>query len=95
MTLDENVIYYAKQGFQVRMRTDTAVQMVKPKRFHAMLFLVLTILFVFPGILYLFAYWGQKDESLYLYVGEDGEVHREGGKWTLGKAVERKLHGAA
>jgi hypothetical protein len=74
--LDREIQGYAKQGYQVVSRTDTTAQLVKPKKFSFLLFVVLLILMVLPAILYILWYATRGNQSVYLSVDEYGKVKR-------------------
>ena len=74
--LDAEVRACVRRGYRVLARTPTTAQLVKPKRFSFLLFVVLAVLVLLPGLLYLLWYATQRDESLYLEVQEDGKIRR-------------------
>lgn len=64
---------YVRRGFRVVSQTPTTAQLVKPKTFHFVLFLVTLLLFGL-GLLYLFWYLAQKDTQVYLTIDADGRL---------------------
>ena len=55
--LDAVVMKYARIGYEVRSRTQTTVQLVKPKKFSFIWALVWFLLFGIGLIIYLLYYW--------------------------------------
>src|SRR4051812_24017998 len=70
--LDAEVPRYIRQGYRVTVRTATTAQLVKPKQFSILMFLLLSLLFLLPGLLYLLFYLSQKDQTVYLQVDKGG-----------------------
>ena len=75
--LAEEVGRYASRGYHVVSQSETNVQLVKPKRFNLLAFVLML------GVFYLPFYLAAKGDAVFLYV-EDGRVQRRGGKWSLG-----------
>ena len=73
--LDAVVMKYARIGYEVRSRTQTTVQLVKPKKFSFFWALVWFLLFGIGLIVYLIFYWSERDQTIYLEVGEHGTIH--------------------
>lgn len=74
--LAREVAAYSRRGYRVIAQTDTTAQLVKPKQFS---FLWATVWFLMFGIgllVYLFYYWGKREEVVYLVVDEQGHVKR-------------------
>lgn len=62
------------QGYRVVSQTDTAAQLVRPKSFSC-LWATLWLLFFGIGLLiYLFWYWSQRDDQLYIEVDSTGGI---------------------
>ena len=55
--LDAEVMKYARMGYEVRARTQTTAQLVKPKKFSFIWALVWFLLFGIGLIIYLLYYW--------------------------------------
>ena len=60
-----------KQGYIVVSQTDTTAQLTKKKGFSCLLFTILFILGIIPGIIYLLV---RKDKSIYITVDEYGRI---------------------
>ena len=74
--LDGEIAKYTKRGFQVTARTETTVQLKRPKKF-SFLWAFLWFLLLGIGILvYLFYYWSKKDDVVFIQVDERGKVKR-------------------
>lgn len=74
--LDREVQKYVKSGYRVNSRTDTTAQLVQPKKFSFLLFIVLLILMVLPAVLYVVWYMVKKEGAIYLTVDENGKIKR-------------------
>jgi hypothetical protein len=72
--LDEEVMRVVRQGYQVRARTQTTAQLVRPKKFSFIWALVWFLLFGIGLIVYLLYYWGKRDQTVYLEVDERGNI---------------------
>jgi uncharacterized membrane protein YccF (DUF307 family) len=59
--LDAAVMKYARIGYEVRSRTQTTAQLVKPKTFSFIWALVWFLLFGIGLIVYLLYYWSERD----------------------------------
>ena len=95
-TLSEEVAHWAGRGFRVESRTETDAQLVKPKKFHVLLFLLGLLALGVPGLIYLGWYLAQRDKSVYLYVDEAGVVQRKGGGGrSMGQITADKMQGHA
>lgn len=90
-TLQSEIARYAGKGYRVISQTPDSAQLVKPKKFSIVAFVLLLLLGIFPGVLYFAWYMAKKDETIYLYVESDGRVQRKGGKWTLGGAIAERV----
>lgn len=75
-TLQQAISEYVAQGYRVLSQTDTTAQLVKPKQFGTLWF----ILWLLTGVLwiaYLFYYLAVKREGrVYIQVDPFGIVHR-------------------
>ena len=72
--LDAEVMKYVRMGYEVRARTQTTAQLVKPKKFSFIWALVWFLLFGIGLIIYLLYYWGKRDQAIYLEVDERGTI---------------------
>ena len=72
--LDAEVMKSARRGYEVRSRTQTTAQLVKPKKFSFIWALVWFLLFGIGLIVYLLYYWGKRDQTIYLEVDERGKI---------------------
>ena len=72
--LDAEVMKYARLGYEVRSRTQTTAQLVKPKKFSFIWALVWFLLFGIGLIVYLLYYWGKRDQTIYLEVDNRGVI---------------------
>jgi hypothetical protein len=72
--LEAYIEKYLQTGYRITNRTPTTAQFVKPKQFSAGLAVICLILAVFPFIIYLLIYMGEKDKVAYVSVGYDGKV---------------------
>src|SRR5215210_5791321 len=72
--LDAVVMKYARIGYEVRSRTQTTAQLVKPKKFSFIWALVWFLLFGIGLIVYLLYYWGKRDQTIYLEVDNRGVI---------------------
>ena len=73
--LDVAVMKYVRMGYEVRSRTQTTVQLVKPKKFSFFWALVWFLLFGIGLIVYLLFYWSERDQTIYLEVDEHGTIN--------------------
>lgn len=74
--LDKEIRAYVKQGYRVISRTDSTVQLVKPKKFSLIIAIICLLLAVLPFILYVLIYMASSDQTIYLEVNERGKVTR-------------------
>ena len=73
--LDREIARYIQEGFRVLSRTDTTAQLVKPKTFSLVWFLIWMLLLI--GWLFYVAYYlAKRDETIYLEVTPGGRVRR-------------------
>lgn len=66
--LQREILRYVRQGYRVVSQTDTAAQLVKPKRFSLLWF------FILLGILYVPFYLFARDRQAYLEVDANGRI---------------------
>lgn len=84
--IQAEVAKYAGRGWQVTHQDGNSAALVRRKKFSLPAFLLSWLFFLFGGILYLLYYFLLKrDESLYLYLDESGQLQRRGEKWTVGR----------
>lgn len=88
-TLQEEIVHYSQRGFHVTSQTERQASLVKPKKFSLFWF------FVGFGILYLPFCVAKRDETLLLYIDDDGEVRRAGGRFTVANWLLRRYQGRA
>ena len=74
--LDKEIRKYVKRGYKVASRTDTSVQLVKPKKFSFLWALLWFLVFGIGLVVYLIYYWAKKDDQLYLEVDDKGKIKR-------------------
>jgi len=91
--LQEEIARYVGRGFEVTSQTETSASLVKRKRFSFLAFILLLLLFALPGLLYVAWYAAKKDQTVFLYLEDDGRVRRRGGKWTLGRVISERARG--
>ncbi len=75
--LQQAIAGYVRSGFQVLSQTDYSAQLVKPKKFGCVVFAVLLILGVLPGLIYIGYYAAKRDQSVYLQVDSSGRLIRK------------------
>lgn len=78
--LQASIARYAGDGYRVIIQTAGSAQLVKPKRFSLLAFLLLTLMLGFPGLIYILYFWRKKDRTVYLWADENGRVHERKGK---------------
>lgn len=74
--LEQEIQKYVRKGYRVMSQTDTSAQLVKPKKFSALLAVLLLILMVLPFIVYLLMYMASKDKTVYITVDAQGRITR-------------------
>ena len=78
--LQERIDYYLKRGYRVVSQTDTTAQLVRPKRFSFVWFLVSILTFV-GWIPYLFYHlFLKRERQVYLHVDGVGIVQERSSK---------------
>ena len=83
--LDAEVMKYARRGYEVRSRTQTAAQLVRPKKFSFIWALLWFLVFGVGILVYVLYYLGKSDQTVYLQVDERGKVvspNTAGGMWN-------------
>ena len=73
-SLTKAVNYYISKGYQVTSQTDMGTQLVRKKKFSFLALILLSLIWIVPGVLYLLYYLVKKDESLYITVNEDSKL---------------------
>lgn len=76
--LQREISGYLRRGFRVQSQTETTAQLVKPKKFSLLWAVLWFFVFGVGLVLYLLYYLSKKDETVYLEVGEAGQVKRIG-----------------
>jgi hypothetical protein len=79
--LRERIVYWTSRGFRVTSETPTSAQLVRPRRFNPAEFIAMPI--------YLIEYLGQRDQTVYVSVGADGQVTETGS--ALDRSRYRRL----
>jgi hypothetical protein len=64
------------KGYRVISQTDYGAQLVKPKKFHILLFIILLLPAAFPGVLYLIWHITRSDKAIYLEVDDAGKLNQ-------------------
>lgn len=75
--LSQEIKRYVKRGYRVLSKTDTTVQLVKPKEFSFFWALLWFFLWGIGILVYLFYYMSKKDSAVYLEVLPNGLVVRQ------------------
>ena len=70
--LDKDIFRHVNHGWRVATRTDTKCLLVKDKKAKGCLLVFLLLLFIVPGIIYLFMYKGRS--SLNIEVTPEGNI---------------------
>ena len=84
--LEKVIAYYVRHGYRVVARTDVSAQLVKPKEFSFLLAMVSLL------VAYLLYYLAKKDQTLYVFVTEEGKVritNRWGREYVVDLAARR------
>jgi hypothetical protein len=73
--LQERVNHYVDQQYRVISQTETAAQLVKPKRFSVVWFLLWCLLALVGGLVYIIYHaFMKRERQVYLQVDEHGRV---------------------
>ena len=72
--LPEHINWYVRQGYRITAQTETSAQLVKPKQFSMVWFLLGLLAVGVGAILYIIYYMTKKDKAVYLTVGADGKI---------------------
>jgi hypothetical protein len=70
--LEADISRHVSHGWRVQTRTETTCQLVKDKKPNGCLIIILLLLFIIPGIVYMFMFKGTA--SLYIDVNNNGEI---------------------
>ncbi len=76
--LNREIENYVRRGYRVLSRTDTTAQLVKPKVFSCLWFLLWALLLV-GWIFYIAWYLSKRDETVHLEVTPTGRIRRIAG----------------
>lgn len=74
--LEQEIQRYVRSGYRVMSQTETSAQLVKPKKFHLLLAIILLLAMVLPFVIYLLMYMAAKDKTVYITVDSQGRVTR-------------------
>lgn len=74
--LEEAVVTFQQQGYRITSRTDTTVQLVKPKTFSFWAAAAWFLLWGVGLVLYLFYYWSKRDATVLLTLEQFGGPRR-------------------
>lgn len=74
--LSREIANYSQHGWRVVAQTETTAQLVKQKSFSCLWATLWLLLFGVGILVYLFYYWGKKDETIFISVNEFGQVSR-------------------
>jgi hypothetical protein len=78
--LQAEINRYIGRGFRVLNQTDTTAQLVRPKKFSLLWFIIWLILGLGVGaLIYAGWYMAKRDEQVYLTVDADGKVQATNG----------------
>lgn len=70
--LDKDIFKHVNHGWRVAHRSDTKCLLVRDKKAKGCLLIFLLLLFIVPGIIYLYVYKGR--DSLLIQVTEEGNI---------------------
>lgn len=70
--LDKDIFKHVNHGWRVATRSDTKCLLVKDKKIKGCLLFFLLLLFIVPGIIYLFIYKGRN--TLKIEVTQEGNI---------------------
>lgn len=77
---NKEIIKYVNRGYHVVNQTTDSASLVKPKKFYFLLFIILCFIALLPGIIYLLYFLlMEKDDFIYLYIGEEN-INQGSGK---------------
>jgi hypothetical protein len=70
--LDKDIFKHVNHGWRVATRSDTKCLLVRDKKAKGCLLIILLLLFIIPGLVYLFMYKGRN--SLVIEVTPEGNI---------------------
>jgi hypothetical protein len=74
--MEEEIVKYLEKGYRIVCRGNDWAQLLRPKDFSPVWFLLLGILTAgFGAILYFANYMGNRDKAVYVGIGADGAVY--------------------
>ncbi len=73
-TLQQAIAGYLRSGYHVVSQTDFTAQLLKPKKFGCIVFVILLILALLPGLIYIAYYASKRDSTVYLEVDGSGQL---------------------
>ncbi len=89
LTMQELIRHRVAQGYRVVSQTERTAQLVKPKSFNALVFVILLLLCLFPAVVYIAMYAAEKDRTFYLEVDDKGTLRQNGSVASLSPAESR------
>ena len=72
LILDKDIFKHVNHGWRVATKSETKCLLVRDKKPKGFLFIVLLLLFIVPGIIYLFVYKGRS--TVMVDVNQDGNI---------------------
>jgi hypothetical protein len=72
LILDKDIFKHVNHGWRIATKSDTKCLMVKEKKAKGFLLIILLLLFIVPGIVYLFMYKGRG--TVIIEVTQDGNI---------------------
>jgi hypothetical protein len=72
LILDKDIFKHVNHGWRIATKSDTKCLMVKEKKAKGFLLIILLLLFIVPGIVYLFMYKGRS--TVMIEVTQDGNI---------------------
>jgi len=72
LILDKDIFKHVNHGWRVATKSDTKCLMIKEKKAKGFLLIILLLLFILPGIFYLFMYKGRS--TVMIEVTQDGNI---------------------
>lgn len=71
---EHQIVRLYGQGYQIVALTPKIAQLKKPKKFNYFLAALLLLLLVFPGVIYVFYYLSQPEQTALVILEDSGEV---------------------
>lgn len=75
--LDQQIAAYSRQGYRVQSRTETSVQLVRPKQFNLVAALLWFFCFGVGVLVYVAYYLSKSDDVLYFGITDEGELYSD------------------